>query len=159
MPFSPAQQREAVNALAISGGKPGAAQALLDFDISTDTLRRLRDDSHAQQYADALIRVQREIEADTVVNLRSLAKRATEIEAELLEKAARAQPRDIPQALRAVADVKSKSVDKLLALTGRSPEAAAGDGDLRSLLEGMAAKGLVRLSVNLDIDQTKEIAP
>lgn len=159
MAFTPAQQHEAVNALAIAGGKPAAAQGLLDFDISVDTLRRLRDESHAQQYSDALTRVQREIEADTVTNLRSLAKRATEIEATLLERAAGCSDRDLPTALRAVADVKSKSVDKLLALTGRAPESSQGDGDLRSLLEGMAAKGLVRLSVNLDIDQTKETAP
>lgn len=154
MPFTEIQVTQAVHALAVSGGSPTGAQRLLDFPISADTLARWRDETHAQRYADSLTKVQRDIESDTIVNLRTLAKRATEIEAELLERAGQVQfERDVPSALRAVSDTRAKAVDKLMVLTGRSPESGEVGGDLRSLLDGMAAKGLISLNVSLTLDK------
>ncbi|MCW3041306.1 MAG: hypothetical protein JWM31_3211 [Solirubrobacterales bacterium] len=145
---TPLQVSEAVQALAACGGSPKDAAKLISFTIGESTLRRWRDETHAQSYADQLDRYQREVEADNVVNLRRLALRATEVEAELLEKLVDCN--DVPSGLRAAPDVKAKSIDRLLSLTGWTPVSLPGDGDLRSLLEGMAAAGHIRLSVSLD---------
>ena len=88
-----------------------------------------------------------EQEAEMARKLRNNAERAIEIEADLLEKAANAQPRDVPQALRAVADVKAKSVDKLMALTGRAPSESGAD--LGATLASLAGKGFLRMNVEL----------
>lgn len=157
--FTPPQIGQGIAALALASGSPAEAKKLLDFEVSTETLRKWRDETHHQQYEDSLRKIQLEIEADTVLKLRKIANRALEIEADLLEKCAKAAPREIPQALRAVADTKTKSIDKLLALTGRAPEQQDGSYDLRALLEGMADKGLLTLNVDLKADQKEPHAP
>src|SRR4051812_12784776 len=59
-------------------------------------------------------------EDQVIDQLRTNLSRAVDIEAELLERSLDAQQRDLPAALRAVSDVKSKSLDGLLKLTGRA---------------------------------------
>jgi hypothetical protein len=89
-------------------------------------------------------------EDQVIDQLRTNLSRAVDIEATLLERSLDAQQRDLPAALRAVSDVKSKSLDGLLKLTGR----AAADPDavsLHELVVSMARKGFIRASVNLDI--------
>lgn len=88
-------------------------------------------------------------EADTIDLMRTNMLRAAEIEKTLLERAEHATGRDLPGALRAVADVKAKNVDKLLALTNRVPGEGAGP-DLGELLGKMVDKGYLRVNVDLD---------
>lgn len=89
-------------------------------------------------------------EEEVVDQLRTNLSRAVDIEAELLERSLDAQQRDLPAALRAVSDVKSKSLDGLLKLTGR----AAADPDavsLHELVTSMVRRGFVKANVNLEI--------
>jgi hypothetical protein len=97
-----------------------------------------------QQRRDAL-----GIEEDVVSNLRSNAHRASEIASSLLERAEGVADRDLPNVLRAVADVQSKSVDGLLKLTGRERGDQHGQ-DFAQMLAGMAAKGYLKIHVNVD---------
>jgi hypothetical protein len=75
--------------------------------------------------------------------------RAAEIEAELLEDMTRVPPEQRAQALRAVADSKSKGIDKVLALTGRATPPPQGN-DFADLLRGLQGLGLVKVNVNLE---------
>jgi hypothetical protein len=94
------------------------------------------------------------VEEGLVGDLRSNAKRAAEIEGRLLERAEMVADRDLPNVLRAVADVQSKSVDGLLKLTGREQGDRQGQ-DFAQMLAGMAAKGYLRVNVNLDVDASQ----
>lgn len=87
-------------------------------------------------------------EEDAANGLRKNLARAVEIEADLLERAASATGRDVPNALRAVTDVKSKSLDGLLKLTGRSNPETTG-GDIAQMLSGMVERGILKVNVEL----------
>jgi len=88
-------------------------------------------------------------ESELVDNLRTQAKRASEIEADLLEKVGGITDKNmLPQALRAVADAKTKSIDGLVKLTGRDGQDAADD--FTAMLRGMASDGFLKLNVSLE---------
>lgn len=88
-------------------------------------------------------------EGEIVDRLRHNAKNAAEIESTLLERVGNITDDDqLPAALRAVADVKTKSIDGLVKLTGREGQ-SAGD-DFASMLRGMAEAGFLRLNVSLE---------
>lgn len=137
---------------ALDGDYAAAKKELLSDGIvvSENQLRDLCEDTYRQRYMDAAKRVADDIEADTIAHFRRLALRAAEIEGALLERiAAKTADRDVPQALRAVADVKSKSVDKALALQGRAPGQAHQSLSMEQLLGGMADKGLIKINVDI----------
>lgn len=91
-------------------------------------------------------------EGAIVDQLRSNAKSAAEIEATLLERVGNiTEDEQLPSALRAVADVKNKSIDGLIKLTGRDGQ-DAGD-DFAQMLRGMAEAGFLKLNVQLEIGQ------
>jgi NADH dehydrogenase/NADH:ubiquinone oxidoreductase subunit G len=90
-------------------------------------------------------------EQDMVDGMRQNASRATEIETDLLERALTVKDKDLPSALRAVADVKAKNLDGLLKMTGRAP--AEDGGSIAQTLRALAKDGLVRLHVDLDVGQ------
>jgi hypothetical protein len=94
-------------------------------------------------------------EEEVVDQLRANLSRAVDIEAGLLERAADTSQRDLPAALRAVSDVKSKSLDGLLKLTGRAadPEAVS----LHELVVSMVRRGFVKANVSLDIGPSTDI--
>lgn len=88
-------------------------------------------------------------EAETVDQLRDNLGKAALIEADMLERIAETKGiRDLPAALRAVSDVKSKSLDGLLKLTGRAPSESESNS-IEQLLVGMANKGYLRVNVEL----------
>lgn len=91
-------------------------------------------------------------EENVVSNLRSNAERASEITGRLLDRAEAVSDRDLPNTLRAVADVQSKSVDGLLKMTGRDREQAADD--MVGVMRSLAAKGLLKINVNLDVGES-----
>jgi hypothetical protein len=62
--------------------------------------------------------------------------------------------RDKPQALRAVADARAKSVDTWMKITGRDAPRAADD--FTGMLQGLAAKGLLRVNVELGKQEPTE---
>jgi hypothetical protein len=85
---------------------------------------------------------------DNIVDLaRANALKALRYEDKLLDKVK--DSRDVPQALRAVADSRAKSVETLMKLTGRDVHRPADD--FSGMLAGLAAKGLVKLNVELEV--------
>lgn len=88
-------------------------------------------------------------EGEIVDKLRANANDAARIEATLLQRVGEITDKDqLPSALRAVADVKSKSIDGLVKLTGRDGQAPADD--FAAMLRGMAESGFLRLNVSLE---------
>lgn len=154
--YTPEQITLGLMAVAAHGGDcTVAGEELLDdeFQVPVATLRRWITQTHAERYKQIVQEHGHELEQHTVEILRGNAKKAAEIERDLLDDMKTVPLEQKPQALRAVADVKAKSVDKLLALTGR-PTDGAPPSDLPALLRSMAAKGVVKLNVNLDVDST-----
>jgi hypothetical protein len=85
---------------------------------------------------------------DTIVSLaRANALKALRYEDVLLDKVK--DSRDVPQALRAVADARSKSVETLMKLTGRDVHRPSDD--FTGMLQGLAAKGLLKVNVQLGV--------
>jgi hypothetical protein len=83
---------------------------------------------------------------DSIIDLaRANALKALKYEDELLDKVK--DSRDVPQALRAVADARSKSVETLMKLTGRDVHRPSDD--FTGMLQGLAAKGLLKVHVEL----------
>lgn len=89
-------------------------------------------------------------EEDITEGLRENLAVAVEREAQMLERMGDVKDRDLAQALRAVADVKAKSLDGLLKITGRSTSPEE-DGNLVRMLEAMIRKGYLKASVDLGI--------
>jgi hypothetical protein len=112
------------------------------------TLRTWRDE-FSEVYMD-LEKQADKIKEDELKNmLLSRAHRAAEIEGEMLERVAGVtNARDLPQALRAVADTKTKSIDALMKLTGRTHEGSQALS-AEALLRGLAKSGLVKINVDL----------
>lgn len=162
--YSPEQITQALMAMVACGGDARlAAEELIDdeFQVPVATLRRWKSETHADRYMRLEEKYGAELEEITIGKLRKNADRAAEVEAGLLEEmtAEKVAPEMRPQALRAVADVKAKSVDKLLALTGR-PSDGKTSTDTAALIRSLASKGLVKLNVNLDVvEGTAEEAP
>lgn len=103
----------------------------------------------AQERADAELEARRD--EDTIVGLaRENALKALKYESQLMDKARDA--RDVPQALRAMSDARAKSVDTLMKLTGRDVKPV--QDDFVQILQGLAAKGLLRM--NVEIGQQQE---
>jgi len=91
---------------------------------------------------------------DELVELqRDNALEAARIEKELLAKAAQAEGREIPGALRAVADVRAKSLDGLLKLTNRTTVDPAQQ-DLVQMITGMASKGYLKVHASLEVEES-----
>lgn len=167
MSMQPAKQkgplsREAIDlvlqAMAECQGNVKLASDMLVFDWEVDfdppswkTMERWVKEDYAERYQDLVRRKIAKTEDETVDKLRSTALRAAEVEAGLLERLSGVDDKDLPSALRAAADVKAKSVDKLLAMTGRSPDRPP-EHSMEQLLAGLAARGLARVNVNLDVE-------
>jgi plasmid stabilization system protein ParE len=85
---------------------------------------------------------------DSIIDLaRANALKALRYEDQLLDKVK--DSRDVPQALRAVADARSKSVETLMKLTGRDVHRPSDD--FIGMMQGLASKGLVKMNVNLEV--------
>ncbi len=142
--------------LACAGSPSKASEALKaqGITIPASTLSRWKNHEHAERYRQLEVDHGRELEAEIVMGARITARRAAEIEAELLERARTASDRDVPRALSAVTDVKSKSVNEVLALTGRPTDGGRKGRDMGELL-----KFLVDKKVFTVVDATAEEEP
>jgi hypothetical protein len=117
--------------------------------ISPQMLQSWRDDLYSEVYLDIERTHGQSVEDEIVNRSRDIARRAAEIELEMMERIrTETQPRELPVALRAVADLKSKSVDTVMKLTGRDKQEAA-TGSLESLVASMEGKGYLHLNVSL----------
>jgi hypothetical protein len=94
-----------------------------------------------------LERAARADEDEIVTLARSNALKALRYEDTLLDKVK--DSRDVPQALRAVADSRAKSVETLMKLTGRDVHRPSDD--FAGIMQGLASKGLVKLNVSLEV--------
>jgi hypothetical protein len=94
-------------------------------------------------------------EEDITEGLRENLAAAVVREAQMLERMGDVKDRDLAQALRAVADVKAKSLDGLLKITGRSATVEE-DGNLVRMIESMQRKGYLKLSVELETGTSDE---
>jgi hypothetical protein len=92
-----------------------------------------------------LERAARADEDEIVTLARSNALKALRYEDTLLDKVK--DSRDVPQALRAVADSRAKSVETVMKLTGRDVHRPADD--FTGMLQGLASKGLLKVHVEL----------
>jgi hypothetical protein len=139
---------------ACDGNLKWAADRLFEAEFDPipkwETMKRWRDEMYVERYQAIVVRSKEQIEDRTIDALRRTALRASEVEAGLLERLPNVSDDNLAQALRAAADVKSKSVDKLLAMTGRAPDRTPSMS-MEQLLHGLAAKGLAQINVNLDV--------
>lgn len=160
--FSPEQVTRALRELVAHAGDPEqAAEALVDdeFQVPVATLRRWKRETHAEQYRRLEEEYGRELERIATEQARATIVRAGQIERDLLERVKDAPPDVAPQALRAAADVKSKNVDKLLALTGRAGYGAPQATEFGALLRHMQGKGYVKLNVTLEGGDAPDAGP
>lgn len=162
--YTPQQVTRALRELVAHGGDcEHAAEELLDdeFQVPVATLRRWRHEDHAEQYRRLEEEYGRELERQAVnLSQRNVA-RAAQIEANLLEEMEGLPREQKAQALRAVADSKSKGIDKVLALTGRNVPPPQGN-NFADLLRSLQAQGVLKVNVSLEAGQgdgPKQIEP
>lgn len=160
--YTPEQVTAALLQLVANGGNVKRTSDELiedDFMVPESTLRLWKNDLHAEQYQRLEGEYGSELERAHVSVLRSTIERVGGLEDKVLDKIENAleegkgiDVRDLPATLRSLTDTKAKSVDRLLALTGRpvQPKDPAGN-DLVALLEGMAAKGYLRIAVGAEM--------
>lgn len=123
------------------------------------TICKWRTDTYSETWLDMERRHAEEIEDEIIRMQRARVHRASEIELDMMEKVAReANGRDLPFALRAIADVKSKSLDGLLKMTGRAQQTSGGTS-FEQLIRDMSGKGYLKLSVSLDTEKAPEPPP
>lgn len=145
--------RNGLTALIASAGNASEAARLLKrdgvLDVASTTLTIWRDE-YPELYADLEKQHQRWIEEEFIDTLRARARRAAEIEADLMERVAQVdQPRDVPNALRAITDAKSKSIDAVMKLTGQDRSGESQSSSLEQTLKQLAANGTIKVNVEL----------
>lgn len=148
--YTPAQVTTALLQLVANGGNAAKTAEMLhddEFQVPEATLRAWKNDVHSEQYRKLEENYAQELEAEAIERARIRLREADEVEGELLQKARSASPELVPQALRAAADVKAKSGNLLMQLTGRpvAPKDQA-TGDVVKLLTTMVDKGYLRLA-------------
>lgn len=157
--YRPEQIREALMALVANDGNLAKTTREINeggWSLKVDTLRRWREE-YSELYGDLERKADEIKETEIVAMLRSRIHRAAEIEEDLLERAGNViHSRDIPTALKAVNDVKTKSIDGLLKMTGRD-QTQGNSESLESLVASMEARGYAKLTVNLEKEAPKHI--
>lgn len=148
--FSDEQITQALMTLVACSGNPRRAAEAVDFDVSPDTIRKWRDQIHAERYQRMQEEHGQQLEVEAIALARENAVKAAEAERKMIERTeALTAPDLVSGALRALADSKAKSIDKVLALTGR-PVSPKDDGaNLGKMLESMVAKGYLKVNVQL----------
>lgn len=129
-------------------------------DVMNQWVEKSRKDRESEVLPSASEQREKEIEAqrdeDSLVDLsRENALLAVKAEREMIQRVSEITRTDqTPQALRALADARAKSVETLMKLTGRDVKPV--NDDLPSIINGLVAKGLVRANVSLEIGQQDE---
>lgn len=144
-----------LNALIAFGGSPSAAQRALkdtfELDIARDVLTRMRDSTHAAQYAQLQADMGNDIEQAIIRETRDLARSAALVERMAVDKAmdevltGRLRGTEAAQIALNMAKVKQSNIDKLLALTGR-PQQITEHRDLNALMNALRSKGILEIT-------------
>lgn len=158
------QVTQALLQLVANGGNAARTAEQLhdgDFMVTESTLRSWKNDLHAEQYRRLEAEHGKELEREAVEQARLTVQRVGELERDVVERIGKAlagedglrlDTRDLPQTLRSLTDTKAKSIDRVLALTGRPVQPKdPGAGDVVKLLEAMAAKGYLRLAAGVEL--------
>lgn len=132
-----------------------------EFQVSEATLRRWRDDLHAEQYKRLSIRHGENLELEAIDQARENLRLAGEKKRALLQKVDPEQtpPDQLAAVLKAVTDAEAKSTTGLLQLTGR-PTNPTGDhsaGAVVDLLKTMAERGYLALAPGVSIEPKRVI--
>lgn len=148
--YTPTQVTEALTALAENAGNYAQTADELrgrDFEIRAGLLREWKTKVHAEQYRKIETNLGAEMEAEAIARQRQLINLADAKLGPLIERAGDAEGDDVPQALRAIADVKSKSANALMQLTGRPTNPRDnGSSDIVDLLKHMVDRGYLNLA-------------
>jgi len=162
--YTPEQVTMALAQLvADKGNTATTAQVLIndEFQVSEATLRRWRDDLHAEQFKRLQIRHGENLEQVAIEQARANLQLAGDKKRALLE---RIDPENTPTdqlaaTLKAVTDAEAKSTTGLLQLTGR-PTNPTGDqsaGAVVDLLKTMAERGYLALAPGVSIEAPKRV--
>lgn len=163
--YTPEQVTKTLMRLAAEHGDVEAvAEVLIDdeFQVPADTLRLWMLDTHAEQYK----RYERDAgtghERLAIARLRETIARSAQLEADMLEQVATiTNPALQPNALRAIADVKSKATTELLQLTGR-PVSGAREGSadaMGNLVRHMLEKGYLKAADGVTLEPAIDVDP
>lgn len=149
--YTDEQISEALIAMVASGGNAAEASRRLaendpPLEVPPRTLRSWRSDVHADRYRRLDLDYTSQLEEQIVAHARENARRAAEVERQLIERtSARVEQLDGKEAAIAaknMSDVKSKNVEKFMALTGRQPTTPADQGMLQ-LVMGLVDRGIL----------------
>lgn len=162
--YTPEQVTFALTVLAEHGGDcAAAADELRDeraFEVRARLLREWKK-SHYEQYRRLSENAGADMEEQAIQKQRRLINLADSKLEPLLERAGEAEGDAVPQAMRAVADVKAKSSNTLMQLTGRPTSPRDNStGDIVELLKHMVDRGYMKLApgVQAAVDGTAEEA-
>lgn len=151
--YTPTQVTRALAALAENAGNYArTADELRDhetdpLEIRAGTLREWKTNLHVEQYRRIEETLGAEMEQSAIAKQRKLINLADEKLEPLIERAGEATGDQVPQAMRAIADVKSKSGNVLMQLTGRPTNPRDNSsGDIVDLLKHMVDRGYLNLA-------------
>jgi hypothetical protein len=153
--YTPEQVTKSLMAVVAHGGNCSqAAEELIDdeFMVPESTLRLWKNETHVERYAQLQRRAAQELEDQAVDVARRIINRADALAERALDqldgKIDGMDGKELALAVQKLADVKSKQVEKLMALTGRGDGRGEGE-DLAQLARGLAQAGLLKVHVEL----------
>lgn len=153
------QVTKALLALAANGGDAKLTAEQLhdgDFMVTEATLLLWKHEEHAERYRRFEAELASERERRTVSVLQETIVETSRMKRDILSKveATADRPEYAGHALRALTDAEAKSVNNLLALTGRPTDGRqeGGADAMVRLVEGMAARGLISLAPGLQLE-------
>jgi hypothetical protein len=152
------QVTKALLSLAANGGdaKLTAEQLREDFKITEATLLLWKHEEHAERYRRFEAELASERERRTVGVLQETITETSRMKLGLIAKVEKTadRPEYAGHALRAITDAEAKSVNNLLALTGRPTDGRqeGGADAMVRLVQGMAARGLISLADGLQLE-------
>lgn len=148
--YSPTQVTTALMAMVANGGSAAKTAEELhegDFQVTAATLRRWKNDTHAEQYRRLEENYGHELEQMAIQQARQIIEMSHDKLKALLERAGEAKGDLVPQALRAVADTQSKQGNLLMQLTGRPTNPRDnGSSDIVQLVMHMVDRGYLKLA-------------
>jgi hypothetical protein len=167
MDLEPSVVDKVLLAIVASSGSPEDAYVKLTeegIDLPIESLTQIKL-AHPERYRQLDEQYGRSLELEIILRARQNALRAVEIEAQLMEDMTTVGDREKPQALRAIADVKAKNVDKVLALTGRPVDGKTNETDMGQLLKVLVDRGVFTVAapappkqVDAEVEVEREVA-
>lgn len=152
--YSSAQVTEHLTTLACHAGD--IEKTAEETGVPPATLRHWSLDSYSEQYRRLERQVAERVERDTIAMLREHIKTASMLEAKMLQRVGQITREDfVPNALRAIADSKSKATTELLQLTGRPVNGSQDVGALVEVVKHLADRGLVSMAQGVSLEPVK----